>query len=69
MVADPSSFHKLKSILQFVDRQPAPSLLPSLRSQLSFPTTGLTIVSELLIRVADMSATVAGHSSNGGPVT
>jgi hypothetical protein len=26
-------------------------------------------VSELLIRVADMSATVAGHSSNGGPVT
>ena len=27
------SFHKLKSILQFVDRQPAPSLLPVLRSQ------------------------------------
>jgi hypothetical protein len=26
-------------------------------------------VSELLIRVADMSATVAGHSSNGGAVT
>ena len=26
-------------------------------------------VSELPIRVADMSATVAGHSSNGGPVT
>lgn len=25
--------------------------------------------SELLIRVADMSATVAGHSSNGGPIT
>jgi hypothetical protein len=29
----PSSFHKLKSILQFVDRAPAPSLLPILRSQ------------------------------------
>ena len=26
-------FHKLKSTLQFVDRQPAPSLLPVLRSQ------------------------------------
>jgi hypothetical protein len=25
--------------------------------------------SELLLRVADMSATVAGHSSSGGPVT
>jgi hypothetical protein len=25
--------------------------------------------SELLFRVADMSATVAGHSSSGGPVT
>ena len=27
------SFHKMNSILQFVDRQPAPSLLPILRSQ------------------------------------
>jgi hypothetical protein len=29
----PESFHKLKSILQFVDRSPAPSILPILRSQ------------------------------------
>jgi DNA-binding transcriptional ArsR family regulator len=28
-----STIHKLKSILQFVDRKPAPSLLPILRSQ------------------------------------
>jgi DNA-binding transcriptional ArsR family regulator len=28
-----STIHKLKSILQFVDRRPAPSLLPILRSQ------------------------------------
>ena len=32
-VAAMRSFRKLKSILQFVDRQPAPSLLPVLRSQ------------------------------------
>jgi len=29
----PTNVHKLKSILQIVDRQPAPTLLPILRSQ------------------------------------